>query len=103
MDTPASHVVADTALADSIAVVERLHATCCEPGRSPRMEQLIATLAAARVTLSRGDDATAELAEAGAQVGWLEVACCSEKRLPLYTEILANLATAYRALDMHGH
>lgn len=67
------------------------------------MERLIATLAVARATLDRGEDATAQLAEAGAQVGWLEVACCSEKRLPLYTEILTNLATAHRALDLHGH
>src|SRR3989304_5780244 len=102
MSPPSPHAVADAALADSIAVVERLHATCCEPGRSPRMEQLKETLAMARATLNRGDDATAVLAAAGAQVGWLEVACCAEKRLPLYTEILTNLATAYRALDAHG-
>jgi hypothetical protein len=94
---------ADAALADSIAVVERLHATCCEPGRSPRMERLRETLAAARTTLARGEDATEVLADAGAQVGWLEVACCSEPRLPLYTEILTSLAAAYRALDAHGH
>jgi hypothetical protein len=103
MSDPTAPKTVDAALADSLAVVARLHATCCEPGRSPRIERLQETLAAARIALGRGDDVTAALADAGSQVGWLKIACCAEKRMPLYTEILTNLASAYRTLEFHAH
>ena len=95
---------ADAMLAGAMALVERLHATCCEPGRSPRMEQLLGTLTAARDALLAGvTEAQAVLAEAGAEVGWLQVACCAEKRMPLYAEILENLSTVHRTLQQHDH
>jgi len=109
MDTPldgADTAAAERAIADSEAVVRRLHATCCEPGRSPRMERLSETLTVLRVSLAEGgpvDDTMSALADAGAQVGWLQVACCSEKRMPLYEEVQQNLARVYRALQQHGH
>ena len=106
MDTPFDVADAVRAVADSAAVVQRLHATCCEPGRSPRMERLTETLRVLRGSLTEGgpvDDTMSALADAGAQVGWLQVACCSEKRMPLYEEVQQHLAGVYRALQQHGH
>ncbi|MCP4965914.1 MAG: hypothetical protein GY926_11830 [bacterium] len=75
---------------------------CCEPGRSPRMAELAATLTEARVkvravTIDPGSGlpaAMSTLEEAGAQVGRLQVGCCAPDRLPLYAEILENLIKA---------
>lgn len=106
MDTPIDRTNAENAVADAAAVVQRLHATCCEPGRSPRMERLGETLTVLRRSLADGgsvDDTMSTLADAGAQVGWLQVACCSEKRMPLYAQIQQSLAGVYRALQQHGH
>ena len=110
MSIPLDLTKAVAAIADSSAVVERLHLTCCEPGRSPRMERLTATLSAVGGAITRaGEDESARaeaatlIEEAGAQVGWLQVACCSEKRLPMYTQVLANLTTAHMVLEQHGH
>lgn len=106
MDAPFDVTSAASAVADSAAVVHRLHATCCEPGRSPRMERLSETLTVLERSLTEGgpvDDTMSALADAGAQVGWLQVACCSEKRMPLYEEVQQHLARVYRALQQHGH
>ncbi len=106
MDAPLNGTDTARAIADSAAIVQRLHATCCEPGRSPRMERLTETLTLLGGSLAEGgpvDDTMSALADAGAQVGWLQVACCSEKRMPLYEEIQQHLARVYRALQQHGH
>jgi len=94
------------ALDDCEAALRKLDATCCEPGRSPRMKILGQTLIAARGALSRVTDdpgaageASGFLEEAGAQVGRLQVGCCAPKRLPLYTRILHGLTTAHQTLD----
>ena len=95
------------------AALAKLDAQCCEPGRSPRMKTLAATLADARNGVGRvsTEPASAEatlltLEEAGAQVGRLEVGCCAPNRLPLYARILEGLTTVQltinRALD-RGH
>ncbi len=97
---------ADSEVAAAIAVVARLHATCCEPGRSPRMERLTETLTALRLALADGgpvDETMATLADAGAQAGWLQVACCAEKRMPLYEDVQQHLGRVYRELQQHGH
>ena len=83
-----------------------LDAMCCEPGRSPRMAELGATLDAARGELrtvaadaGSGTAAAMEtLEDAGAQIGRLQVGCCAPSRLPLYNEILESLMTAQRTL-----
>lgn len=83
-----------------------LDVMCCEPGRSPRMAELGATLDAARVELRTVAAATGNgaavaigtLEDAGAQIGRLQVGCCAPSRLPLYNEILENLMKAQRAL-----
>ncbi|HEX5631307.1 MAG TPA: hypothetical protein VFY15_06590 [Acidimicrobiia bacterium] len=97
---------ADSEIVAALAVVERLHATCCEPGRSPRMERLTETLTALQHSLAEGgpvDDTMSTLADAGAQVGWLQVACCAEKRMPLYEEVQQHLGRVYREMQQHGH
>jgi hypothetical protein len=97
---------ADGEVTAALAVVERLHATCCEPSRSPRMERLTETLTALHIALADGgpvDETMLTLADAGAQVGWLQVACCSEKRMPLYEEVQQHLARVYRELQAHEH
>lgn len=97
---------ADREVGAALVVVERLHGTCCEPDRSPRMERLAETLRTLRNSLADGgpvDETMSTLADAGAQVGWLQVACCSEKRMPLYEEVQQHLARVYRELQAHGH
>lgn len=93
------------ALDDGDAAVEKLHASCCDPGRSPRMIEVEETLARARAALDLvGDEpgtATAalhELEEAGALVGRLQVLCCTPKRMPLYARILEDLTAAQLAI-----
>lgn len=99
------HLTPDAGLAAALDDIARLHATCCEPGRSPRMERLTATVAAARDAMStdRPGAAMDLLADAGAQVGWLQVACCAASRLPRYTAILGALTAAHLSLQGHDH
>jgi hypothetical protein len=89
------------ALDDCEEKLRRLDATCCEPGRSPRMKALGETLAAARSRLDAMpddneavDEVVATLEDAGAQIGWLQVGCCAPNRLPLYAGMLEGLMTA---------
>lgn len=86
-------------------VVDELHAGCCQPLRSPRMETLSATLQTARAALGEldGDPATgsrvvALLEDAGAQLGYLQVACCTPARTKLYTEALERLGKTQRLI-----
>jgi hypothetical protein len=95
-----------TALDDANATLERLHAMCCEPGRSPRMERLGATLATARAAVDRSagesaaiDGAIEALQDAGSQLGWLQIGCCAPKRLPLYASMLEDLTTVQLTLN----
>lgn len=84
-------------------VVDELHAACCEPLRSPRMEALSATLRTAHAALSELDGDTdaagrvvALLEDAGSQLGYLQVACCAPARIKLYTEALERLGKTQR-------
>lgn len=83
------------------AALRELDLRCCEPGRSPSMKRLQATLSQARSDVSGlkddpGTSASAieHLEDAGAQVGRLQVGCCAPNRLPLYVELLEGLTTA---------
>ena len=88
-----------------------LDSACCDPGRSPRLAELGATLTEARVKLravtihpeTAGPAASEVLEEAAGQVGRLQVGCCTPARTPLYAEILANLAKAQRTLTRVMH
>lgn len=86
-------------------VVRELHAGCCQPLRSPRMEALSDTLGRARRALGDLDgdrDAAVEviafLEDAGAQLGYLQVACCSPVRTKLYTNALESLGKTQRLI-----
>ncbi len=101
-----SLTAAFAALDDCDAAFHKLDATCCDPGRSPRMMVLGRTMVAARESLGRVVDdpgaagaVAAFIEEAGAQVGRLQVGCCAPNRLPLYTQILGGLTTAQLTLD----
>ena len=80
-------------------LVDRLHAMCCEPDRSPRMLAILDDLRSVRDAIERVDDpitagdATRMLERIGAQVGYLQVACCTAARMPLYNDVLNGLAT----------
>ena len=94
------------ALYDTDDALRQLDATCCEPGRSPRMKALAETLAEARAQLDGmgHDPAVAEAAldhleDAGAQIGRLQVGCCAPNRMPLYARQLENLTTAQRTIN----
>lgn len=82
-------------------VLGDLDAACCDPGRSPRMQELAATLRHARAGIrSVGDDAGAarkaaeHLEAARAQVRALQAGCCEPNRLPMYRLLLEGLDTA---------
>jgi hypothetical protein len=86
-------------------VVAELHAGCCEPLRSPRMETLVATLRRAFGSLGELDDdsdaagrVVALLEDAGAQLGYLQVACCTPARTKLYGEALDRLGKTQRLI-----
>ncbi len=85
-------------LDDAEVALERLHKTCCVPGRSPRMEALGQTITDARTAIetdSSDVDGIVELIEsAGAQIGFLQVGCCAPSRMPLYASMLDDLTTA---------
>lgn len=113
MATPSPLDDAVAALEKCQGALERLEATCCLPGRSPRMQELGSTIDRARHQITRtaedaeaGDAAIGIMENAGAQVGTLQVGCCAPNRMPLYTTILENLMTAQiavnRSLD-RGH
>jgi hypothetical protein len=93
------------ALDDGVVALAKLDTTCCVPGRSPRMEELGETIAAARTALEAyrdggdPDTVTATLEDAGGQVGRLQIGCCAENRLPLYSRILTDLTTVQLTLD----
>lgn len=85
--------------------VRELHEGCCEPLRSPRMEQLATTIDQARSRLAGLEDDPVEaraiidvLADAGSQLGHLQVACCAPARMPLYTSTLGELFKVQRLL-----
>lgn len=86
-------------------LADELHAGCCQPLRSPRMEALSATLQTAHAALSEleRDPAGAEhvvtlLEDAGAQLGYLQVACCTPARTKLYSESLRCLGRTQRLI-----
>lgn len=87
-----------SAINQALDGVQRLHAKCCDPGRSPRMETLAATIADARDALGADDQDRLDrsLEAAGAQVGALQVACCAPGRMEIYVEVLDNLSQARR-------
>lgn len=85
--------------------VQELHEGCCQPLRSPRMEQLAGTLAEARSRLAGVDDdpTTAVgvidvLVDAGGQLGHLQVECCAPGRMALYASTLTELSKVQRLL-----
>ncbi len=89
------------ALDDCREALAKLDALCCEPGRSPSMAALGATVASARSTIEGivadpgiVDEALGRLEDAGAQVGRLQVGCCAPARLPLYARLLEGLTKA---------
>lgn len=93
------------ALDQADEVVEQLHAGCCQPLRSPRMETLAATLESARSKLEGIDEnneggamAITILEDAGAQLGYLQVGCCAPGRTKLYAEALQSLTKAQRGI-----
>lgn len=94
------------ALDECDAILGKLDAGCCDPGRSPRMTSLAATLADARAGLHRltVDSVLTEvtlttLEDAGSQVGRLQVGCCAPKRLPLYADMLERLTAAQLTIN----
>ncbi|HSJ34714.1 MAG TPA: hypothetical protein VLB85_06625 [Acidimicrobiia bacterium] len=99
---------AERALDDADETVRRLHAACCEPGRSPAMEALAADLVLARerlhsvaVDAGTADDLISGLEEAGARVGHLQVGCCAPGRLPLYARLLEDLTKVQLTVNRH--
>ncbi|MEX2134504.1 MAG: hypothetical protein WEB67_10215 [Acidimicrobiia bacterium] len=90
------------ALDQADEVVEQLHADCCQPLRSPRMEALAATLESTRSKLDGIDEdgamAITILEDAGAQLGYLQVGCCAPGRMKLYAEALQSLTEAQRGI-----
>lgn len=101
------------ALDTCTTAIEKLDAACCDPGRSPEMIALAASIEEARDRLvsvghhpETADEAQRTLEDAGARVGRLQVGCCAPNRLPLYATVLESLTTAQltlnRALD-RGH
>lgn len=66
--------------------VEPLHKICCEPDRSPRMQQILSDIDTARSKLNQaavaGREVTKLLHDIGAQTGHLQVACCTDARMP---------------------
>lgn len=82
--------------------VERLHKMCCEPDRSPRMQQILSDIDTARANLNQavvvGREVTKLLEDIGAQIGHLQVACCTDARMPLYNTALNNLAATQIAI-----
>ena len=98
MKDPSNQPTAAAALDAAEKALRSLDARCCEPGRSPRMAELAATLAAVRADLvavssdaAAADAALLRLESAGAQIGSLQVGCCAPDRLPLYAEMLQHL------------
>jgi hypothetical protein len=94
------------ALDDCEDALRQLDATCCEPGRSPRMKALAETLAEARSGLDGlghdpvvAEEALHHLEDAGAQIGRLQVTCCAPSRMPLYARQLESLTTAQRTIN----
>ena len=75
--------------------VEKLHKMCCEPGRSPRMQQILTGIGEARTRLDRPTGDSREVIELlegiGAQIGHLQVACCTDARMPHYNTALNSL------------
>jgi hypothetical protein len=100
------HSALDELMAGEVAL-EKLDRLCCEPGRSPRMRALAATLERAQETIAADPQvALSYLEDAGAQVGHLQVGCCTEARMPLYSSLLESLARAQLAINRdvgHGH
>ena len=93
------------ALDQADEVVKQLHAGCCQPLRSPRMEALAATLETARSKLEGIDEdneggatVITILEDAGAQLGYLQVGCCAPGRSKLYVEALESLTKAQRGI-----
>ncbi len=94
------------ALDDCDVALAKLDKMCCDPGRSPRMQHLGTTLAAARSAveeISGGlrDSAGAleHLEDAGGQLGSLQVGCCAPSRMPLYARMLEDLTTIQLAIN----
>lgn len=94
------------ALDTCTTAIEKLDAACCDPGRSPDMIALAASIEEARSRIGRvglhadnADEALRTLEDAGARVGRLQVGCCAPNRLPLYTTVLEGLTTAQLALN----
>jgi hypothetical protein len=85
-------------------IADELHAGCCQPLRSPRMERLSDTLDTAYSEMAQLNDEPAAssvvalLEDAGAQLGSLQVACCSPARNKLYTEALEHLSKTQRLI-----
>lgn len=103
--SPETLETALVALDAADATVGELHAECCQPLRSPRMEALAGTLGRARVALGevgtdeeRAVEVIALLEDAGAQLGHLQVACCTPSRMKLYADTLASLSRIQRVL-----
>ena len=82
--------------------VERLHKICCEPDRSPRMQQILSDIDTARSELNQaavvGREVTKLLEDIGAQIGHLQVACCTDARMPHYKTALNSLAATQIAI-----
>ena len=92
-----------SALGSSTAAAEELHKLCCDPFRSPRMQQVEDSLALARSGLAdpATDNATVltHLESAGSLIDELRVTCCTKERLPLYAALLEDLATARTGIN----
>lgn len=86
--------------------IDKLHRACCEPGRSPRMESLAATVRDVRSHMAtiggdpgRADAVITMLENAGATLGTLQVGCCAPGRMPLYATTLESLMTVQRSVN----
>jgi hypothetical protein len=104
MSEPSHLQIAHDALDECEQALEKLESMCCMPERSPRMQDLGQTFAAARERLDDAEEGSASetiaiLEDAGAQVGWLQVGCCAPGRLPLYRVLLDELTTMQRSVN----
>lgn len=79
------------------ALLGKLSATCCQPGKSQSMNDILSIFSTLsdRINQSSGLDVaetSIELSEkCGASIGALYVSCCSPRREKIYQQLLSKL------------
>lgn len=102
-DHPTKIVLEALTIADEMVV--SLHEKCCQPLRSPRMENLAETLDSARERIDQVEahrsvatEVIEILEDAGSQLGNLQVGCCAPGRMELYATALEQLSKAQQTI-----